>query len=229
MGVERHRAPRAGSSAECGEACCFLGLPSRSCRASTPLDTQFTLKSWSSPSRGSSATPTTRVRTRPSSFASRRSTICRRWAASRPDQRAALRELLLGEEDRALVEGVIREREHPESMDRGRADRRLLRRGGQPGCILSRGAGRAAGARPRTRRDRRAGRHRLWGHFRPAGLGRPAPVRSPGALSCNCSSSGDDYSAASLFDGLVNYSAQMLLQLRSLVSCPAWDRSRSRR
>ena len=35
------------------------------------------------------------------------------------EQRAALRELLLGQEDRGLVEGVIREREHPEAIEGG--------------------------------------------------------------------------------------------------------------
>jgi hypothetical protein len=132
------------------------------------------------------------------------------------EQRAALRELLVGEEDRALVEGMIRERLPAEAL----ADSEriavfcegtgslgafsagvlegLLERTGDRGQIVGLG-GTGFGALSAVM---------AWD-----GLLRQDRGRAIGQLQ----QFWREYSAASLLDSLVNYSTQMVLHLRSLI------------
>ncbi len=135
------------------------------------------------------------------------------------DQLASLRELLLGEEPFCLLEGVIREREHPEQLpgqDRiallcqGTGSHAaftagvlqgLLEQAGSDGQIAAL-AGTSFGA--------------LCALLAWDGLLRGGPEQAVDQLE----GFWGDYAAASLVDALLNYSAQMVLHLRAMVPLP---------
>ena len=134
-------------------------------------------------------------------------------------QRAELRELLLGEENSCLVEGMIRERVHPE---RPTARARI--------AILCEGAGSLAAFSAGV----------LQGVLE--GIARPAEVvalggTGYGSISALLAWDGllrddrrqaieqlqgfwRDYTAASLYDTFVNYSTQVMLLLRAFAPLP---------
>ncbi len=136
------------------------------------------------------------------------------------DQLARLRELLLGEEPCCLLEGVIREREHPERMpgqDRialvcqGTGSHAaftagvlqgLLEQAGGDGRQIAALAGTSFGA--------------LCALLAWDGLLRSGPQQAVDQLE----GFWGDYAAASLVDALLNYSAQMVLHLRAMVPLP---------
>jgi len=135
------------------------------------------------------------------------------------DQLASLRELLLGEESFCLLEGAIREREHPERMpDQDRIAlvcqgtgshaaftagvlQGLLEQAGGDGRIAAL-AGTSFGA--------------LCALLAWDGLLRGGPQQAVDQLK----GFWGDYAAASLVDALLNYSAQMALHLRAMVPLP---------
>ncbi len=135
------------------------------------------------------------------------------------DQLASLRELLLGEEPFCLLEGVIREREHPERMpgqDRiaivcqGTGSHAAFTAGVLQGLLEQAGgdgqiaalAGTSFGA--------------LCALLAWDGLLRGGPQQAVDQLG----GFWGDYAAASLVDALLNYSAQMVLHLRAMVPLP---------
>lgn len=135
------------------------------------------------------------------------------------DQRSSLRELLMGEEDRALVEGVIREREHPESVVAGERIAVFCEGAGSLGAFS---AGVLEGLLEHARDLGEiitlggTGFGALSALLAWEGLLRSDPSRAVNQLQRFWR----DYAAGSFVDGLMNYSAQMLLQLRTLVSMP---------
>src|SRR5271157_1527855 len=135
------------------------------------------------------------------------------------DQLASLRELLLGEEPFCLLEGVIREREHPERMpsqDRiaivcqGTGSHAAFTAGVLQGLLEQAGgdgqiaalAGTSFGA--------------VCALLAWDGLLRGGPQRAVDQLA----GFWGDYAAASLCDALLNYSAQMVLHFRAMVPLP---------
>ncbi len=135
------------------------------------------------------------------------------------DQLASLRELLLGEESFCLLEGVVREREHPEQMP-GQDRIALVCQGTGSHAAFTAGvlqvllkqacgdgqiaalAGTSFGA--------------LCALLAWDGLLRGGPQRAVDQLE----EFWDDYAAASLVDALLNYSAQMVLHFRAMVPLP---------
>ena len=138
------------------------------------------------------------------------------------EQLARLRELLLGEETFCLLEGVIRERKHPEripSQDRialvcqGTGSHAAFTAGVLQGLLEQAGgdgqiaalAGTSFGA--------------LCALLAWDGLLRGGPQQAVDQLE----EFWRDYGAASLVDALLNYSAQMVLHLRAMVPLPVLD------
>jgi NTE family protein len=135
------------------------------------------------------------------------------------EQLATLRELLLGEENCCLLEGMIREREHPEeTLEKDRIAilcqgvgsqaafsagvlQGLLEQEGDYGEIAALG-GTSFGS--------------LCALLAWDGLLRGGSRRAMDQLE----GFWGDYAAASLIDTLLNYSAQMMLHLRSMVGLP---------
>ena len=135
------------------------------------------------------------------------------------DQLASLRELLLGEETSCLLEGVIREREHPErtpSQDRialvcqGTGSHAAFTAGVLQGLLeqaddkgqIAALAGTSFGA--------------LCAFLAWDGLLRGGPEQAIDQLEGFWS----EYAAASLIDAVLNYSSQMVLHLRAMVPHP---------
>jgi hypothetical protein len=136
-----------------------------------------------------------------------------------PDQRTALRDLLLGEEDGALVEGLVRERERADALGEGDRIAVFCEGAGSLGAFS---AGVLSGLLERAVLDRAiiALGGTAFGSLSALlawdGLIRNDPGRAIERLERFWS----DYSAASVFDGFVNYSTQLVLQLRALVPLP---------
>ena len=135
------------------------------------------------------------------------------------DQRAELRELLLGEENSCLLEGMIREREHSEEPERQEriailcegagslaafsagVVQGLLERTADPGAIVALGG---------------TGFGSISALLAWDGLLRDDPRRAMDQLQ----GFWRDYTAASLIDALMNYSTQFMLHLRAMVPLP---------
>ncbi len=131
-------------------------------------------------------------------------------------QREELRELLLGEENSCLLEGMIREREHPEEP---RRQERIAILCEGAGSLAAFSAGVVQGLLEGTANSRSivalggTGFGAISALLAWDGLLRDDPRQAMEQLQgfwC-------DYAAASLMDALMNYSTQLVLHLRAMV------------